>query len=55
MEELSDKQCIPCKGGVPPLSNSEMVPLLAQLNPDWQIVDGIIYSVYGVLMILKVH
>ena len=40
MEELSDKQCIPCKGGVPPLSTSEMAPLLTQLNPDWQIVDG---------------
>ena len=40
MDELSDKQCIPCKGGVPPLSASEMAPLLTQLNPDWQIVDG---------------
>ena len=40
MEQLSDKECIPCKGGVPPLSASEMAPLLTQLNPDWQIVDG---------------
>ena len=40
MEQLSDKECIPCKGGVPPLSASEMAPLLTQLNPDWQIVDN---------------
>ena len=40
MEQLSDEECIPCKGGVPPLSASEMAPLLTQLNPDWQIVDG---------------
>ena len=40
MKELSDKECIPCKGGVPPLSASEMAPLLTQLNPDWQIVDN---------------
>ena len=39
MEQLSDKECIPCKGGVPPLSNSEMDELLEQIHSDWQIID----------------
>jgi 4a-hydroxytetrahydrobiopterin dehydratase len=39
MGELSDEECIPCKGGVPPLSNSEMDGLLTKIHQDWQIVD----------------
>ena len=39
MPELADKQCIPCRGGVPPLTADEIKPLAQQL-PDWDIVDG---------------
>lgn len=32
MSELADKQCIPCKGGVPPLAKAETDKLLSNLN-----------------------
>jgi 4a-hydroxytetrahydrobiopterin dehydratase len=38
MAGLADKQCVPCKGGVPPLSAAEIAPLQAQLD-DWSVVD----------------
>lgn len=37
MSELSSKQCVPCRGGVPPLTAAEIEPLLAQLN-GWEVV-----------------
>jgi 4a-hydroxytetrahydrobiopterin dehydratase len=36
---LADKQCIPCRGGVPPLSDARAHELLAELGADWQL-DG---------------
>jgi 4a-hydroxytetrahydrobiopterin dehydratase len=33
---LADQTCIPCKGGVPPLTAAEIAPLLAQLD-DWEV------------------
>lgn len=38
MSELSSKQCVPCRGGVPPLTAEEIQPLLAQLN-GWEVVS----------------
>jgi len=38
MSELSSKECVPCKGGVPPLKKDQIVPLLGQLK-GWQVVD----------------
>lgn len=29
---LADKSCVPCRGGIPPLTKSEYEPLLAQLK-----------------------
>src|SRR5438045_6056271 len=37
MSELSSKQCVPCRGGVPPLQGEEINRLLAQLN-GWEVV-----------------
>src|SRR5262245_32804177 len=34
---LADKECIPCKGGVPPLTRKEIEPLLAQLE-GWEVM-----------------
>ena len=34
MSKLADKQCVPCKGGVPPLDPEAVAALLAQLD-DW--------------------
>ena len=39
MSALAEKECVPCKGGVPPLKGEELRRLAAQLNPAWQVVD----------------
>jgi len=36
---LSEKHCVPCKGGVPPLAGAELKRLQQEL-PEWQVVDG---------------
>lgn len=38
MSELSSKECVPCRGGVPPLQGEEISRLLAQLN-GWEVVN----------------
>ena len=38
MASLSDRTCVPCKGGVPPLKGGEL-SALAQQVPDWAVVD----------------
>ena len=37
MSELSSKQCVPCRGGVPPLRGEEIERLQAQLG-GWEVV-----------------
>jgi 4a-hydroxytetrahydrobiopterin dehydratase len=38
MEKLSDKHCVPCKGGIPPLKGDELQELYQQLESGWQII-----------------
>jgi 4a-hydroxytetrahydrobiopterin dehydratase len=38
MTDLAAKQCVPCKGGVPPLGGSELAKLQEQLGNDWRVV-----------------
>ncbi len=38
MTELADKQCVPCKGGVPPLRGNELAKLQADL-PQWTVTN----------------
>jgi len=39
-DELAKKRCLPCEGGIPPLSPEEVSSLLAML-PDWKLTsDG---------------
>ncbi len=40
MTDLAARDCVPCRGGVPPLTPAEAQPLLDQLDDDWAIVDG---------------
>lgn len=42
MARLTESQCVPCRGGVPPLTDDEITVLGDQV-PDWQVVekDGI--------------
>jgi 4a-hydroxytetrahydrobiopterin dehydratase len=39
MSSLADQRCVPCKGGVPPLSGEGLAKLTAQL-PGWSVVNG---------------
>ena len=36
---LAQKECIPCKGGVPPLKGQALTDLLAELGHEWQLID----------------
>ena len=38
MTELADKQCVPCKGGVPPLRGKELEKFHAGV-PKWTVAD----------------
>ena len=38
MTDLASRECVPCKGGVPPLAGEELAGLHSQLNNDWQLV-----------------
>jgi 4a-hydroxytetrahydrobiopterin dehydratase len=37
--ELAKKDCIPCKGGVPPLKSDEITKLLEELANNWQVIS----------------
>ncbi len=32
-------QCVPCRGGIPPLTHEQIQPYLEDLGGDWQVVD----------------
>lgn len=36
--ELTQKSCVPCRGGIPPLAKAEAENLLAQ-TPGWELLD----------------
>ena len=38
--DLASRQCIPCRGGVPPLASDKAQSLLAELDGGWEIVDN---------------
>lgn len=38
MSELAEKECIPCRGGVPPLKGKEITALLEKLGGGWKVV-----------------
>jgi len=37
MSELAERECVPCRGGVPPMKGAEIRPLLNQLA-NWEAV-----------------
>ncbi len=39
MTQLAEKRCIPCRGGVPPLTADQIAPLLDQLQ-GWEVVEA---------------
>ena len=38
--ELATRNCVPCKGGTPPLAGDDLRALLEQLGGGWQVIDG---------------
>ncbi len=36
-EKLTNKKCVPCEGGVPPLTREEAEKLLAQVSDKWRL------------------
>jgi 4a-hydroxytetrahydrobiopterin dehydratase len=38
MSELASKDCVPCRGGIPPLVGEELSLLLKKLGNDWRVV-----------------
>jgi len=39
MSELAKKNCVPCRGGVPPLAGGELAALAKEV-PGWKVVEG---------------
>jgi len=39
MIELSDKKCVPCKGGVPPLKGTALNELFNELKEGWELIN----------------
>lgn len=39
MSDLAARACVPCRGGVPPLTDEQIAPLLAQVAADWRVVE----------------
>jgi len=37
--DLSQKSCIPCRGGIPPLKGESLTKLYQQLGENWRIID----------------
>ena len=40
MSDLANQQCVPCKGGVPPLAGDALSSIQESLGGDWEVVDG---------------
>jgi 4a-hydroxytetrahydrobiopterin dehydratase len=38
--ELSEKKCIPCEGGVPPLNKKEISELIPRISREWKVTDN---------------
>ena len=39
MSELAEKECIPCKGGIPPLNGQALAELLRKLGNNWAVIN----------------
>ena len=37
MSELASMECVPCKGGVPPLAGDELNQMMDRLGGGWQV------------------
>src|SRR5271168_5404412 len=40
MADLAQKECVPCKGGVPPLKGDELDRLAQEVGGGWRVIGG---------------
>ncbi len=38
--ELLNKKCKPCQGGIPPLTREEFAPMLKEIHSSWEVIDN---------------
>jgi len=38
--DLSKKKCIPCEGGIPPLTEKEITDYKRYISRDWKVTDS---------------
>ena len=38
--DLSEKICIPCQGGVPPLNENEIGQFISRISSEWNVIDN---------------
>lgn len=39
MSDLASRDCVPCRGDIPPLAGQELADLYGQLGNGWELVD----------------
>ena len=39
MSDLAKKECIPCKGGVPPMGLEQAQGMIEGINSDWELIE----------------
>jgi 4a-hydroxytetrahydrobiopterin dehydratase len=39
MDDLANQECLPCKGGIPPLKGEKLQGLLEKLGNGWQVIQ----------------
>ena len=39
MTALAEKECVPCKGGIPPVKGTELADFAKELNSGWRVVN----------------
>ena len=52
MKSLAERQCIPCRGDVPPLTREQLAPLVAEIDDAWDVRD-VPDERRGTIMMLK--
>ncbi|MDG1532823.1 MAG: 4a-hydroxytetrahydrobiopterin dehydratase [Candidatus Thalassarchaeaceae archaeon] len=40
MSDLANRECIPCKGGIPPMTAQEAQGMKSEVNSYWDVIDG---------------
>jgi 4a-hydroxytetrahydrobiopterin dehydratase len=38
-DDLADRECVPCKGGVPPLRGEALKALHARIGAEWKVIE----------------